>query len=94
MILWYIQLIIYRNVGDINKALEYYLESLNILEELNDEKGIAIVLNNVATIYFNQDNKEKAKVADEAHKMAMKAKEEGKSINYKQFFMLDFIFSP
>ncbi len=42
------------------KALEYYLKSLNIQEEINDKEGIAVSLNNIGAIYINQGNTKKA----------------------------------
>ncbi|MBW8060807.1 MAG: tetratricopeptide repeat protein, partial [Solirubrobacterales bacterium] len=39
-----------------NKALEYYLQSLEIRKEINDKQGIAMSLNNIGSIYNNQGN--------------------------------------
>ncbi|MES2761768.1 MAG: tetratricopeptide repeat protein [Bacteroidota bacterium] len=43
-----------QNQGDIPKALEYYLRSLKIEEEIKNKKGIAYSLNNVGSIYKDQ----------------------------------------
>ncbi len=42
------------NQGDVKKGLEYYLRSLEILEEIGDKKGIASSLINIGYIYENQ----------------------------------------
>ncbi len=51
---------VYRNRGDIPKALDWYHKSLNILEEINDLSGIAISLNNLGNIYADQGDNLKA----------------------------------
>jgi len=45
--------------GNTSKALDYYLKSLKLYEELNDKYGEAMLLNRIGTIYTNQDNIEK-----------------------------------
>ncbi len=45
--------------GNTSKALELYLESLKLFEQLNDEHGKAMMLNRIGTVYTNQDNIEK-----------------------------------
>jgi len=40
--------------GDIIEALAYYTKSLKISEQVNDEPGIATMLNNIGGIYKNQ----------------------------------------
>jgi tetratricopeptide (TPR) repeat protein len=47
---------IYDYQGNYPKALENYLASLKIYEELGDKKGFARSLNNIGTIYHSQDN--------------------------------------
>ena len=47
------------NEGNTSKALEFYLESLMLFEQLNDEDGKAMMLNRIGTIYTKQDNIEK-----------------------------------
>ncbi|MBW8049098.1 MAG: tetratricopeptide repeat protein [Cytophagales bacterium] len=46
--------------GNPDKALEYYLQSLEIGKEINDKQGIATSLNNIGMIYKNQGNLDKA----------------------------------
>lgn len=41
----------YRQQGAIDKALEYYINSLKIYELLDNKEGIATLKNNIATIY-------------------------------------------
>ncbi len=43
-----------QNQGDISKALEFYLKSLEIEEEIKNKKGIAYSLNNIGSIYKDQ----------------------------------------
>ncbi|MBW8060808.1 MAG: tetratricopeptide repeat protein, partial [Solirubrobacterales bacterium] len=51
---------IYNLQGNPDKALEYYLQSLEIRKEINDKRGIAESLNNIGAIYKNQGNPDKA----------------------------------
>jgi tetratricopeptide (TPR) repeat protein/serine phosphatase RsbU (regulator of sigma subunit) len=46
--------------GQIEKALEYYHQSLKIKEKIGDKGGIATSLNNIGMIYDNQGKSEKA----------------------------------
>ena len=41
-------------MGDIENALKYYFKSLEIREELGYKKGIAVCLNNIGDLYFQQ----------------------------------------
>ncbi|HUM50935.1 MAG TPA: tetratricopeptide repeat protein [Chitinophagales bacterium] len=50
----------YSKIGDPNKALLCYKESLKIFEEINDIKSAAYELNNIAYIYDNQGDVSKA----------------------------------
>ena len=52
--------LIYKNQGDIPKALEYFHKSLKIREEIKDKLGIAYSLNNIGIIYNNQGDHLKA----------------------------------
>jgi serine phosphatase RsbU (regulator of sigma subunit) len=45
---------IYNLQGNISKALEYFLKSLEINEETENKKGVANALNNIGYIYKNQ----------------------------------------
>lgn len=42
---------IYKTKGDINKALNYYLESLKIQQTVKDKLGIAACFNNIGAVY-------------------------------------------
>ena len=44
------------NLGDIEKALEYYHHSIIIKEELGDKQGLCNTIHNVALIHKNQKN--------------------------------------
>ncbi len=46
--------VMYDNLGDIKKALDYYHKSLKIYEELKDKQGVAVTLNNIGFLYGNQ----------------------------------------
>lgn len=46
--------------GDYNAALEYYMSSYRIEEELGNEAGMASVINNKALVYLQQENYERA----------------------------------
>jgi tetratricopeptide (TPR) repeat protein len=48
--------IIYGDQGDYKKAVEYYLKSLKIIEEMGDRKGMAACYTNIGNVHFNQDN--------------------------------------
>lgn len=50
--------VVYRNLGQIDKALENYLDAQKVSEEKNIEK--ATLYNNIAVIYYNQRELEKA----------------------------------
>src|SRR6185369_17967320 len=41
----------YRNQGALDKALEYYLVSLRIYDNLKNKEGVATTKNNIANIY-------------------------------------------
>ena len=43
-----------------NKALEYFLRSLNVQEAIKNNEGIAIAFNNIGFIYLRQNNIKKA----------------------------------
>lgn len=52
--------IILANKGDYDKAIENYLNSLNIEKELGDKKGISACYNNIGNVYKNQGLYDKA----------------------------------
>ena len=51
---------IYYRIGDYTSALDNYLKSLTIKETLGDDYGIASTLANIALVYKNQGDFEKA----------------------------------
>lgn len=51
---------VYRNLGNLPKALEYYIAAIKISEKLNDETEIARHLGNTGLIYFDQKDYNKA----------------------------------
>lgn len=51
---------IYKNQGDISKALEYYNKSLQLREEIGDKEGTATSLTNIGVIYDDQGDIPKA----------------------------------
>lgn len=55
-----IQGVSYHLRGNMTKALEYYILSLKIFEEIGDKNGIANSLNNIGLIYYNQGETAKA----------------------------------
>ncbi len=64
---------IYDDQGDYVRALNYYLRSLKIKEEMGDKRGIAGCLNNIGNIYgYQGDNLN----AMEYYKSSLKIKEE------------------
>ncbi|PCH98897.1 MAG: hypothetical protein COB85_00935 [Bacteroidetes bacterium] len=64
---------IYEHLGDIEKGLEYYRRSLEILKESGDKNGVATLFNNIAHIYYHQGDIEEAL---EYYNMSLKILEE------------------
>jgi tetratricopeptide (TPR) repeat protein len=46
--------------SDVQKSLDYFLQSLKIQEEVGDDKGLASSLNNIGAVYYQQGNITKA----------------------------------
>jgi len=65
--------IIYSDLGDYTKALDYYERALKIKEEISDISGIAHTLNNIGNAYKEQGNYSEAL---EYYKNSLKIKEE------------------
>lgn len=42
--------------GNMPKALDYFIKSLNIIRSLDDKKGVGLALNNIGAIYQTQGN--------------------------------------
>jgi len=58
----------YRSQGALDKALEYYLNSLRTYEKLNNKEGLAITKNNIGTIYsLKKDFGKAMKYFEESH---------------------------
>ena len=53
----------YRLLGEHTKALEHYFRSLKILEKMDKQKLVAISLSNIAIIYRQQKNPDKARAS-------------------------------
>jgi serine phosphatase RsbU (regulator of sigma subunit)/Tfp pilus assembly protein PilF len=47
-------LVVFEGAGDYARALEYYQRSLKTQEEIGDRAGVAVSLNNIGNIYYNQ----------------------------------------
>ncbi len=52
--------LIYMYTGNYPKALDHFLKSLKIAEELSNKRGMTFVLNNIGVIYKEQSETEKA----------------------------------
>lgn len=66
---------LYRDIGELKIAIDYYLKALKIKEELNDKKGIVSTLNNMANLHFAQgDNVSAQKYYNEARNIAEEIK--------------------
>jgi tetratricopeptide (TPR) repeat protein len=50
----------HEELGMWNRALDFYLEALNLTEEYDFERQKAMIYNNIGAIYYNQDELEKA----------------------------------
>ncbi|MCK5023315.1 MAG: tetratricopeptide repeat protein [Candidatus Aenigmarchaeota archaeon] len=52
--------IVYDDLSDYDKALDYFLKSLKIMEEIGNKQDIATSLNNIGTIYWRIGNYDEA----------------------------------
>ena len=52
--------VILRTQGDFNKAIDYYLRSIKISNEIDDKKMLAISFNSIGIVYSEQGNYNKA----------------------------------
>lgn len=58
----------YRTQGALDKALEYYINSLHLYEKLDNKEGIATTKNNIANIYtMKRDYSQALKYLQESH---------------------------
>ena len=60
----------YRTQGALDKALEYYINSLHIYESLDNKEGIATSKNNIANIYtMKRDYSQALKYLQDSHEL-------------------------
>jgi len=75
---------VYRNLGDIRKAIEYYEKALQIAKEIGDRKSESMWIGYIGGVYFDLDD---AKKAIEYNKKALKiAQEVGDRKNECEWF--------
>lgn len=72
---------ILESIGDYGKALEYYLASLKISEQINDKIGIAATYNNIARLNADQNLEQTNQEAIKWYFRSEKIFEELKNIN-------------
>ena len=51
---------VYKSQSEYDAALEHYFEALNLCEEMNLERGVAVSLGNIGLCYFEMNNHDKA----------------------------------
>jgi signal transduction histidine kinase/Tfp pilus assembly protein PilF len=52
---------VYNDQGIYDNAIDFYIQSLDIHKQINDQKGVAYCLNNIGNVHADQGNFEKAK---------------------------------
>jgi tetratricopeptide (TPR) repeat protein len=71
----------YRNQGALDKALEYYINSMKIYEKLSNKEGIATTKNNIANIYsIKKDYAQAMRNLEESHRLFNELKDEARLI--------------
>jgi tetratricopeptide (TPR) repeat protein len=71
----------YKNQGELDRSLEYYLLSLKIYESLNNKEGIATNKNNIGNIYtLKKDYGQAMKYFEDSHKMFLEMGDQQKII--------------
>lgn len=71
----------YKNQGALDKALEYYIRSLQIYDTLNNMEGIATTKNNIATIYsIKGDYGQAMKYMEASYNQLVELKDERKLV--------------
>jgi tetratricopeptide (TPR) repeat protein len=71
----------YRNQGALDKALEYYINSLKRYEELDNKEGIGTTKNNIANIYsLKRDYGNALRNLDESYNMFIQLGDQNKII--------------
>ncbi len=67
----------YRNQGALDKALEYYITSLQLYTSLDNQEGIATTKNNIATIYMiKKDYAQAMRYLEESYNLLAMMKDE------------------
>jgi tetratricopeptide (TPR) repeat protein len=71
----------YKNQGALDKALEYYIRSLQIYDTLHNAEGIATTKNNIATIYsIKGDYGQAMKYMEESYAELVELKDEARLV--------------
>jgi tetratricopeptide (TPR) repeat protein len=71
----------YRNQGALDKALEYYINSMKIYEKLDNKEGIATTKNNIANIYsIKKDYAQAMRNLEESYSLFSQLKDEARLI--------------
>jgi tetratricopeptide (TPR) repeat protein len=71
----------YRNQGALDKALEFYINSLKIYDSLSNKEGIASSKNNISNIYsMKGDFKQALKYLDESNRILLELDDQEKLI--------------
>lgn len=52
---------VYNDQGIYDNAIDFYIQSLDLHKQINDQKGVAYCLNNIGNVHADQGNFEKAK---------------------------------
>lgn len=73
--------IAYRNQGALDKALEYYINSLRIYEGLDNKEGIATTKNNISNIYsIKKDYGQAMKYLEESYNLFLELNDQNRII--------------
>jgi tetratricopeptide (TPR) repeat protein len=71
----------YRNQGALDKALEYYINSMKIYEKLGNKEGIATTKNNIANIYsIKKDYAQAMRNLEESYRLFNELKDQTRLI--------------
>lgn len=73
--------IAYRNQGALDKALEYYINSLKIYESLENKEGIATTKNNISNIYsIKKDYGQAMKYLEESYNLFLELDDQNRIV--------------
>lgn len=73
--------IAYRNQGALDKALEYYINSLKIYESLENKEGIATTKNNISNIYsIKKDYGQAMKYLEESYNLFLELDDQSRIV--------------